>query len=306
MIHAAASSATRRALAPLLTKSSRVGGIFSHASSFSLKTVGGTVNSLVGVRSFSAAAPTGVSIGQELTELASALPYKDVLFYEPRPGKETPIKFTLDDVNHFSNALASGLLELGFIPGDKVLSWLPLDIAETVVLQFTCSKAGFVLYQLDSNVTKASALADALEKTEANILVTQEFGADTNYIRLIEEAVPELIAYDARDGIPFFTPRFPHLRMTIHDAYDQKGKLGMTPYHHLYVPDGPVEKQIKRLGEDSGESIELSSLSPVVGDIESDKVLTNEEVLKSKLWPEVSSVLNKEFLSISYAKKNSY
>mmetsp|Transcript_21961 Transcript_21961/g.50047 ORF Transcript_21961/g.50047 Transcript_21961/m.50047 type:complete len:243 (-) Transcript_21961:620-1348(-) len=192
----AASTASWRKLPPQLTKLVKAGGALTGNSSLlSKRAVHENSRTCIEPRFFSTApaVPTQTSsLGQQLSELASSLPYKDVLHYEPRPQKVEPIKFTLGELNHFSNALASGLLEIGFVPGDKIVSWLPTNIAETPVLQFACSKAGLILYQVDSDLTDASAICDALDKTQAVCLFFPEFGEEVNYVNLVKEAVPEI------------------------------------------------------------------------------------------------------------------
>lgn len=65
--------------------------------------------------------------GTVLEQLASESPYVDVVRYEHKN-----VKFTLQNVNTNSSALAFGLLESGLRPGDVVLSWLPSHFAEEV------------------------------------------------------------------------------------------------------------------------------------------------------------------------------
>ena len=88
------------------------------------------------------------------------------------------------------------------------------------ILQFACSKAGFLLFNLDPNPDMAksnpeasmNALAKALELTKANVVITQEAGNDVNYIDLTTGVIPEIRIFDFSDGKPFITPRYPHLR----------------------------------------------------------------------------------------------
>ena len=75
-------------------------------------------------RAMSSAAP---SAGTVLSLLASQNPHVDVIRYEHKN-----VKWTLNNVDKNSDALAIGLLDQGFAKGDVVLSWLPDHFAEQV------------------------------------------------------------------------------------------------------------------------------------------------------------------------------
>mmetsp|Transcript_23490 Transcript_23490/g.32943 ORF Transcript_23490/g.32943 Transcript_23490/m.32943 type:complete len:290 (+) Transcript_23490:29-898(+) len=240
-----------------------------------------------------------VSAGNALSALAQENPHKDILRYQHKN-----MKWSFSHVDKHSDDLAVGFLEQGLQPGDVVLSWLPAHFAETHILQFACSKAGFVLYNLDPSqaVTdpegaKAS-LEKALEITEANVLVTQEAGDDTNYIRLVEDVIPEVRIFNFQDGMPFLSPRFPHLRFPIHTGLDQVDKWGFLPFKHMLVPSGELSNLL------AGKA--LSGATPVMGELTTGadglpakgKVLSNDEVIKSGVWPIFSSILKKEYQEI--------
>merc|ERR1719183_2315300 len=133
-----------------------------------------------------------LSAGAALATLAEASPHVDVVRYSHKN-----VKWTLSKVDAYSEALAVGFIENGLRPGDAVLSWLPAHYGEEHVLQFACSKAGLVLYNLDASQAISdpegakAALARALELTEASVLVSQEAGNDVSYARLVEAVVPD-------------------------------------------------------------------------------------------------------------------
>ena len=163
-----------------------------------------------------------------------------------------------------------------------------------MVLQFACSKSGLILYTLPPS-PNAQALAKALELTKANVLVSQEAGQDTNYISIVEQAVPELRIFDTSTGMPFVTPRFPHLRMCVHTGFDQEDKEGWFALRHLVVPTG----------EKVGES--LADSTPLAGQLQLDAsgvptkvgpVLTNAQVVSQGTWPTFSKILKKEFHTV--------
>jgi acyl-CoA synthetase (AMP-forming)/AMP-acid ligase II len=238
-------------------------------------------------------ATAGPSAGTALSLLASQAPHTDVIRYEHKN-----LKWTLKHVDVNSDALAIGLLDQGFVKGDVVLSWLPESFAEQHVLQFACSKAGFVLYTLDPSASEG-ALAKALEITKANILITQEAGSDVNYIRKVEAVVPETQIFNFADGMPFFSPRFPHLRLPIHTGFDYERKPGFVPLHDVLCDTGDLE------GVMGGNSVDGSS--PLMGELKVDssgmpsgisKVLSNEEVVANGAWPQFASILKKQYSEV--------
>lgn len=178
------------------------------------------------------------------------------------------------------------------------------------ILQFACSKAGFLLYHLDPNPELAksnpeqskAALAKALELTNANVLFTQEAGDDVNYITLTEGVIPETRIFDFANGMPFFTPRYPHLRFPVHTGYSITDKEGMYAFKHFLVPSNNLDSLLRDTG-----CKELDGKTPLLGELvlgedgiptKTGKVLTNEEVFKSKAWPEFTSILNREYKEI--------
>jgi hypothetical protein len=163
-----------------------------------------------------------------------------------------------------------------------------------MVLQFACSKSGLILYNLPPS-PNSEALAKALEITKANVLISQETGQDTNYISVVEQAVPELRVFDTSVGMPFVTPRFPHLRLCAHTGFDQDDKQGWFSLRHLLVPTG------EKVGQDTVDS------TPLAGQMHLDDkgiptkigvTLTNAQVVAQGAWPTFSKILKKEFHTV--------
>jgi len=241
--------------------------------------------------------------GQTLAELASANPHVEVIRYEHKN-----VKWTLRHVEFFADSLAVGLLENGLEPGDAILSWLPSHFSEQHILQFACSKAGFVLYNLDPTLAQTDpekakeALQSALEISEATCLFTQDVGSDVNYTNLVKEVIPETRIFNFAEGMPFFTPRYPNLRFPIHTGFDQVGKEGMLLLKHMLVPSGELDSLLE---ESSAEP--LNGSTPLLGEFVLDKdgipqkkgtVHSNEKVIKDNVWPELSSILAKQYTEV--------
>eukprot|EP00549_Striatella_unipunctata_P002301 CAMPEP_0118705266 /NCGR_PEP_ID=MMETSP0800-20121206/19772_1 /TAXON_ID=210618 ORGANISM="Striatella unipunctata, Strain CCMP2910" /NCGR_SAMPLE_ID=MMETSP0800 /ASSEMBLY_ACC=CAM_ASM_000638 /LENGTH=287 /DNA_ID=CAMNT_0006607401 /DNA_START=38 /DNA_END=901 /DNA_ORIENTATION=- len=243
-----------------------------------------------------------LSIGGKIQELATTLPHMDCVRYEHKN-----LKFAFEHVQQHSEALAIGFWEYGFRPGDKVLSWLPLHFAEQHILQVACSKAGLVLYHLDPSeavsdeAAAVDSLKSALEVTQANALISQEAGDDVSYVRLCQKAIPEIRIFDFAYGMPFVTPRFPHLRLPVHTGFDIRDLDGFMLYRHMLVPSGDLDKRFEMAKAESP-----SGSTPLVGQLVKGSdgnfslgpTLTNTEAITNNVWPEVSSILKKEYIEV--------
>jgi len=241
-----------------------------------------------------------LSAGSVLEKLAAENPHVDAIRYEHKN-----VKWTMRHVNYFADALAAGLLDSGLSPGDKVLSWLPLHFSEQHILQFACSKAGLILYHLDpsqaiddSELAKKS-LARTLELTEANVLVTEEAGKDVNYVKLVEGIIPEIRIFDFGEGMPFFTPRYPHLRFPVHTGFDYENKAGMVPLNDILCPTGDLVTLLAGTTLD-GETPLMGQL--VLGSdgipTKTGNVLSNDKVIRDEIWPEFTSILKKDYQEV--------
>jgi len=265
---------------------------------------GQRVASTVNCRSLSTSA--SLSLGQTIASLAEENPHKDAVRYEHKN-----IKWSFKHMEYYSDALALGLLETGLIPGDAMLSWLPLHFSEQHILQLACSKAGFILYHLDPSLATTdrelakSSLKNALEVSEATCLFSQQAGDDVNYTQLCKEVIPEVRYFDIYEAMPFFSPRFPNLRFPIHTGFDvDAGEcLGMIPYKYFIVP---ISSEFRKFHSSKPSAI-LDGSTPLMGELIVDKsngsvtkgkILSNDDVLKSMAWPQVCSMAKKEYVEV--------
>jgi len=99
--------------------------------------------------------------------------------------------------------------------------------------------------------------------------------------------------------MPFFTPRYPHLRFPVHTGYSIVDKEGMYAFKHFLVPSNNLDSMLRGTA--------LDGKTPLLGELVLDndgipvktgKVMTNEEVFKAKAWPEFSSILSREYKEI--------
>jgi hypothetical protein len=187
------------------------------------------------------------------------------------------------------------------------LSFLVFSFIELQhILQFACSKSGLILYTLDPYQAVAdkegavASLAKALEITEANVLIQLEAGMDTNFITLLDQIVPQIGIFDFAEGIPFLTPRFPHLRLCVHTGFSDEDTPGMFPYKHMLIDSNDTAKRLEAKG------FTLTANSPLLGELKTGtdglptlgKLMSNEEVQKSGVWPEYNSILAKQYLEV--------
>ena len=174
-----------------------------------------------------------------------------------------------------------------------------------MVLQFACSRAGLLLYNLDPSLaiqdpTKSSeALKAALELTKANVLISQEAADDVNYVRIVHDLIPELKAFRVTEGMPFVTPRFPDLRMCILSGFDDDDKHCWFPLRHMIVPSNNLQAYVDE--SSITDKIPLAGslkLTPEGVPTALDKPKTHSQIVKDNLWPVYCSILNKEFQDV--------
>ena len=125
----------------------------------------------------------------------------------------------------------------------------------------------------------------------------QEAGNDVNYVKLAEWVIPETTIFDFGDGSPFFTPRFPHLRFPVHTGFDNYDKPGMLPLRNFLSPVGDLDA-IMEPNKPSGSTPLMGELVADKKGVKLGKVLTNEQVASSNVWPVFSKMLQKQYQEI--------
>ncbi|HEY2034521.1 MAG TPA: AMP-binding protein [Rhizomicrobium sp.] len=99
------------------------------------------------------------------------------------------INWTWEEMNARADALATGLLELGLQPGDRVGIWAP-NCAEWTLTQFACAKAGFILVTVNPAYRK-SELDYALNKSGCRVVVLAEAHRGVAFALMLRELVDE-------------------------------------------------------------------------------------------------------------------
>ncbi|MGN6149356.1 MAG: AMP-binding protein [Rhizomicrobium sp.] len=99
------------------------------------------------------------------------------------------IHWTYEDLNARADRLATGFLELGLQPGDRVGIWAP-NCAEWTLTQFACAKAGIILVTINPAYRKAE-LEYALNKSGCRVVVLVEAHRGVAFALMLRELVDE-------------------------------------------------------------------------------------------------------------------
>ncbi|SCK40935.1 fatty-acyl-CoA synthase [Variovorax sp. HW608] len=106
-----------------------------------------------------------------------------------------------------SNRLASALLKLGLVPGDRVGIWSHNNVP-WVLMQLATAKAGIILVNINP-AYRTSELEYALNKVACKALVTMKSFKTSDYVGMLRELAPELAS--SKPG-ELKAARLPHLR----------------------------------------------------------------------------------------------
>ncbi|HWW49564.1 MAG TPA: AMP-binding protein [Xanthobacteraceae bacterium] len=117
------------------------------------------------------------------------------------------LRYTYRDLQREVNRLASALLELGLVPGDRVGVWSHNNVA-WLLTQLATAKTGLILVTINP-AYRVTELEYALNKSGCKMLVTMRQFKTSNYLDILLELAPEL-----RDGIggELHAAKLPHLR----------------------------------------------------------------------------------------------
>ncbi|MBS0276158.1 MAG: AMP-binding protein [Proteobacteria bacterium] len=99
------------------------------------------------------------------------------------------IHWTYEELNARADALATGFLELGLAPGDRVGIWAP-NCAEWTLTQFAAAKAGIILVTINPAYRKAE-LDYALNKSGCRALVLARAHRGVEFASMLRELVAE-------------------------------------------------------------------------------------------------------------------
>jgi fatty-acyl-CoA synthase len=126
----------------------------------------------------------GETIGAALSRAA--------MLYRDRPAlvsRHQNIRWSYAELNERAERLATGLLALGLVPGDRIGIWAP-TCAEWTLTQFAAAKAGLILVTVNTAYRKAE-LEYALNKVTCRAIVLAKAHRGIEYRAMLEELCRE-------------------------------------------------------------------------------------------------------------------
>jgi fatty-acyl-CoA synthase len=122
----------------------------------------------------------GQTIGQAFDERAAAQPDDPALIV-----RHQGIRWTWAQLKARVDTFASGLLEMGLKPGERIGVWAP-NCAEWTITQFATAKAGLILVNINPAYRKAE-VEYALNKVGCVALVTAVRHKSSEYLTMLQE-----------------------------------------------------------------------------------------------------------------------
>ncbi len=177
----------------------------------------------------------GLTIGACFEATCSAHPHAPALI-----SRHQRIHWTYAELKERVDALAAGLLALGLEPGDRIGVWAP-NCAEWAVTQFATAKAGLILVNINP-AYRLSEVEYALNKVGCKALVTAIAHKTSEYLAMLRELAPELLA--ARPG-ELNAKRLPTLRLVI--TLGEVDHAGCIAFHQAL--DAGTAADVERLVE---------------------------------------------------------
>jgi fatty-acyl-CoA synthase len=145
---------------------------------------------------------------------------------------EQGVRWTWSEFQEQVDAMASGLLAIGLVPGDRVGIWSP-NRSEWVVVQFATAKVGIILVNINP-AYRVSELSYALNTVDMKALILAQGFKQSDYIDMMYTLAPEL--YSAEPG-HLHAKQLPSLRWVV--RMGDEHSPGMLNYSDLMRPIGP-------------------------------------------------------------------
>ena len=100
------------------------------------------------------------------------------------------IRWSYAEYRERVDRLATGLLALGFVPGDRIGIWAP-NCYEWCLMQFATAKIGAILVNINP-AYRTFELEYALNKVQCRGLVSAESFKTSHYVEMLQDLAPEL------------------------------------------------------------------------------------------------------------------
>jgi fatty-acyl-CoA synthase len=127
----------------------------------------------------------GETIGVHLDRMAALAPDRPALIV-----RQQGIRWRYGELRERTDALAAGLIALGFEPGDRLGIWAP-NTAEWVLTQFATAKAGIILVNINP-AYRLHELEYALNKAGCRGLILAAAFKSSDYLAMIRGLCPEI------------------------------------------------------------------------------------------------------------------
>ncbi|MES2879946.1 MAG: AMP-binding protein [Pseudomonadota bacterium] len=151
------------------------------------------------------------------------------------------LRYTYRELQHASHQLASGLLELGLKPGDRVGIWSHNN-AQWLLMQLATAQVGLILVNINP-AYRVAELEYALNKVACKALVTMARFKTSDYVGMLRELAPELSS--AQPGA-LQSARLPHLRTVV--WLDESGQtpdeLGLMRFSTLLATGDAADPRV--------------------------------------------------------------
>uniref|UniRef100_A0A7S2XZH5 AMP-dependent synthetase/ligase domain-containing protein n=1 Tax=Fibrocapsa japonica TaxID=94617 RepID=A0A7S2XZH5_9STRA len=232
------------------------------------------------------------SIAAQLKDVTDANPMKEAVRYQDKN-----FKCTREDIDAYSYALSNGLLELCVAPNDTMVLWLPDDSAEKHVAMLAAAKMGVTVADVSQDVQKPEAIRQVLSDTGARMIMIDTEHPDYNYLHALVKAVPELLHFNDKHGVPFHSHTLPKLRMFFHTGYDVI--KGFCNFKHVLMFN-PGESQVPKILPFLKDDTPL--YTPYTkgpdGMAVKGETLTNGQVLSHSAWKVHSAILGGQYVEV--------
>lgn len=174
-------------------------------------------------------------------------------------------RYTYRQLQAEVNRLASALLKLGLVPGDRVGIWSHNN-TEWVLMQLATAKVGLILVNI--NPAYRTAEVDyALNKVACRALVTMPSFKTSDYLAMLRELAPEWA--HARAGEPLLAERLPHLEHVfwIDVAGQGPDEAGIARFSELLARGDADDPAVAQAAADlsNGDAINIQFTSGTTG-----------------------------------------
>lgn len=143
---------------------------------------------------------------------------------------------TYDDLAKAVDALATGLLNLGLVKGDRIGIWSPNRL-EWLLTQFATARIGLIMVNINP-AYRLSELEYALNKVECRALITAANFKSSNYVEMIQTLAPEL---EACEPGALNSAKLPHLKYVIRMGDDKTA--GTYNFEEVVAQNDTVDKE---------------------------------------------------------------